>query len=89
MRKNRRLVDEYQFPGFRPASTIKGMFGDWRVRIVSLRRRKKKWRAGFAGRRIAVFTIASSEGSGICRVARAGFIWSWKCGAFYVAGAGR
>ena len=82
-------MDEYRFPGFRPASTIKGMFGDWRVRIVSLRRHQKKRRAGFAERCLGVSTIESFEEYGICRVARAGFIWSWKCGGFYAAGAGR
>ena len=28
MGKKRRLLDEYQFPGFRPMSKIQGIFGD-------------------------------------------------------------
>src|SRR5215469_15165637 len=42
MGRVRRLVDVYRFPGFRPRATVRGVFGDPKVRIVRLERRGKK-----------------------------------------------
>ncbi len=42
MRKKRRLLDEYHFPGFRPRAEIKGIFGDSRARVIHLARIQKK-----------------------------------------------
>ncbi len=36
MPKKQKLLDEYQFPGFRPKSKIKGIFGDPYARIIQL-----------------------------------------------------
>jgi transposase len=41
MRKYRRLWDTYRFPGFRPSSTVRGIFGDPKARTLGLRRRGK------------------------------------------------
>jgi transposase len=38
----RRLWDAYTFPGFRPRSTVRGIFGDPKARIITLVRRSKK-----------------------------------------------
>ena len=38
----RRLVGVYRFPAFRPRATVRGVFGDPKVRIVRLERRGKK-----------------------------------------------
>lgn len=46
MRRIKRLVDAYAFPGFRPLRKVRGTFGDHVVRIVTLRRRGKKSSVG-------------------------------------------
>jgi hypothetical protein len=38
----RRLSDTYAFPGFRPHPTVRGVFGDPKVRVITLIRRSKK-----------------------------------------------
>ena len=45
----RRLRDAYQFPGFRPQATVKGVFGDPKARVVTLVRREKKTVCGCCG----------------------------------------
>lgn len=40
--KQHRLLDTYAYPGFRPQAAVKGVFGDPKVRIVTLCRREKK-----------------------------------------------
>src|SRR5439155_18268128 len=45
----RRLWDAYRFPGFRPAPTVIGIFGDPKARVLPLVRRSKKPR-GTCGR---------------------------------------
>jgi hypothetical protein len=42
MRKHRRLWDTYRFPGFGPRTTVQGVFGDPKARIVRLHRRGEK-----------------------------------------------
>ena len=42
MRRTKRLLDEYRFPGFRPVAKIKGKFGDSYALIIPLKRRQKK-----------------------------------------------
>jgi hypothetical protein len=40
----RRLWDTYSFEGFRPEPVVRGIFGDPKVRIVTLKRRSKEHR---------------------------------------------
>jgi hypothetical protein len=75
MRKTRRLLDEYRFPGFRPKATIKGKFGDPNIRIIELERRQKKRFAAVVGRSIGVFTIRKSGWSGIYHVGENKSTW--------------
>ena len=42
MQKQRGLKDEYRFPGFVVLLPVKGVFGDPRAVVISLRRRRKK-----------------------------------------------
>jgi len=42
MHKNKRLIDSYQFDGYKPSETLKGIFGDPKARIIQLQRREKK-----------------------------------------------
>jgi hypothetical protein len=45
--KTKRLRDSYRFPGFHPALTVTGVFGDPHAWVIRLTRRSKKRRAGF------------------------------------------
>jgi hypothetical protein len=80
MRKKRRLLDEYFFPGFYPTAEIQGIFGDSRARIIQLKRRQKKVRVAIVGRTPVCFTIGRSVEFEICLAQSLGFIWSWRSG---------
>lgn len=80
MKKIKRLLDVYAYPGFRPLSAIKGIFGDNKARIITLAHRQKKLYAGAAVLPIKVSMTARSKGSGICPAAISGSTWRWKCG---------
>src|SRR6266571_2629701 len=45
--KTKRLRDSYRFPGFHPALTVAGVFGDPHAFVIRLTRRSKKRRAEF------------------------------------------
>src|SRR5258708_8931774 len=45
--KTKRLRDSYRFPGFHPALTVTGVFGDPHAWVIRLTRRSKKRRAPF------------------------------------------
>ena len=77
MRKPRRLVDEYQFPGFRPKARVKGIFGDPKARIIRLERTQKKRFADTVAPCTGVITINKPDGYETCPVALPGFIWKW------------
>lgn len=66
MKKNKKLLDEYRFPGFRPLAVVKGKFGDNKARIVQLIRRQKKLFAAVAELRIAVSMIIRSKSPETC-----------------------
>lgn len=89
MRKTKRLLDEYRFPGFRPKAAIKGIFGEPGSRVIQLERRQKKRSAAVAGQFIAVFTIRRNGWSEICPAAGNRFTWQWQCGELCAAGAGK
>jgi len=79
MRKYRRLWDTYRFPGFRPGTTVQGIFGDPKARVVYLHRRGKKRVAQPAARSSEGGTIASGVGYGIWGVAIIESIWRSRC----------
>src|ERR1700741_3701154 len=76
----RRLWDTYSFPGFRPEPTVRGIFGDPKARLITLKRRSKKRRAGAAVACTWVGTTAKPVGSAICRAGIRGYFWNWRCG---------
>src|SRR5207245_6426695 len=83
MRKFRRqLRDAYRFPGFVPVDQVRGMFGDPRVRVVPLRRRRKKRRVVSARLCAAAFTIGDRGWRAICPAARCESTWSWRYGGW-------
>lgn len=89
MSKNKRLQDEYRFPGFYPKAIVKGVFEDHKARVIELKRRQKKRYAAVAEWCAALFTIAKEGLFGICRVEKQPFIWKWRFGEFYALGAGK
>ena len=78
MRKRRRLVDAYRFPGFRPNTIVRGVFGDPKVCIVTLVRRSKKVRAAHAAIFSALGTTGRSGASAIFPVAIGASTSSWR-----------
>jgi hypothetical protein len=87
MRKTLRLRDAYRFPGFRPEAIVRGIFGDPKARIVSLRRRRKKRPVAPAANPIAPITTASGVESATCPVATPACTWRSKSDASSAAGA--
>ena len=49
MKKVKRLLDEYRYPGFEPQAILQGIFGDPQARVTTLKRRQKKQNAAVAG----------------------------------------
>jgi len=68
MRKPKRLLDTYRFPGFIPCSRVRGIFGDPMARVLTLQRRGKKQRAVHVAGFSTVGTTAKCAASGIFRV---------------------
>jgi len=66
--KTKRLRDSYGFPGFHPALTVTGLFGDPHARVISLTRRSKKRRAEFVAGYKAGGMTANCAVSEICRL---------------------
>jgi hypothetical protein len=89
MGKKRRLLDEYQFPGFRPRSEIQGIFGDPRARVIRLDRTQKKLHAAVAVLFTGVTTTRQYDGYGICPVGMHGSIWRWRFDEFSAKGVGK
>lgn len=89
MRKRRRLVDLYAFPGFQPRAGVGGVFGDPKARVVFLERRGKKPAAGCAVGVRVESTNASFDGREIFRREKLASTWSWKSGASFAGAAGR
>src|ERR1700722_16477379 len=89
MRKSMRLPDTYRFPGFRPAATVRGLFGEPKARVVSLRRDRKKRPVAPAGNPSAPSTTASSGASATCPAATPACSWRSRSDAWTAAGAGR
>ena len=79
--KRRRLTDGYTFPGFRALATVRGVFGDPRVRVVMLVRRSKKRSVAPAVIGTLAGMTAGDVGSVICPAATPESISTWKSGA--------
>jgi hypothetical protein len=80
MKKIKKLLDVYAYPGFHPQAAIKGIFGDNRSRIITLVRVQKKLSAGAAVLLIKASMTARSGASGIYPAVISGFIWKWRFG---------
>ena len=80
MKKIKRLLDEYRFPGYRPKAAVKGKFGDNRALVIYLDRLQKKQSAAVVAKSIKAFMTIRPELSGICPAERKEFICRWRCG---------
>jgi hypothetical protein len=89
MRKLRRLWDTYRFPGFRPRSTVQGIFGDPKARVVYLERRGEKRFAAPAAISSEGDTIASGDGCEIWGVEIIESIWISRYVGSIARGAGK
>ena len=87
MRKILRLPDEYRFPGFHPEAIVRGIFGDPKARVVSLRRRRKKRLVAPAANPLEASAIAKPAASATFRVATHASISTSRFAACAVAGA--
>jgi hypothetical protein len=77
--RNRQLRDSYQFSGFFPAGTVRGVFGAPQVRVLTLHRHEKKQPVGFVAGGTAAFTTRSFAWSAISPVVNIISIWSCSC----------
>jgi hypothetical protein len=89
MAKIRKLWDTYRFPGFRPAPTVTGIFGDPKARVIRLTRRGKKQFVEPAGRFIGPFTTGKHGGFETCLVGIPAFTWRWKFAGWIAGRAGK
>jgi hypothetical protein len=71
-----RLRDLYAFPGFVPAATVRGLFGDPYAVVIDLRRRRKKRAAAGAAPVTARSTIKPRAKSATSIVAADASTWS-------------
>jgi len=89
MRKKRRLLDEYRFPGFRPRAEIKGIFGDPRARLIRLRRVQKKQFAGSVEAPREATTTRKYAVYETCPVGMYESTWKWRFDESFVESAGK
>ena len=80
-----RLRDFYSYPGFRPAATIRGVFGDPYAVVIALNRRRKKHAAACAAPVIAPSTIKRFAGYATSIAVAVASTWSFTFGASSVA----
>ena len=73
MAKLKRLLDIYRFPGFVPRPKLRGLFGDPRAVVLTLRRRRKKRAAGSAARPPVLTTTSGHAASATWPVATSGY----------------
>jgi len=80
LKPKRFLSDTYAFPGFRPEPTVRGVFGDPKARVITLKRRVKKQSVAPAVRNIRAGTTANAAVRAICRAATRASILNSRCG---------
>ena len=80
--RSRRLWDTYAFAGFRPKPTVRGVFGNPKVRVVTLVRRSKKLAAGVADDCKQAGMTDEFGKYAICLVETPWCCWNSRFGAF-------
>src|SRR5260370_9683424 len=77
----RRLWDTYSFEGFRAEPVVRGVFGDPKVRIVTLKRRSKKHRVDAVAASRSGGTTAKSGRCVTCPAGICEYCLNWRGGA--------
>src|SRR5258707_14173349 len=85
----RRLWDTYSFEGFRAEPVVRGVFGDPKVRIVTLKRRSKKHRVGAVAASRSGGKTAKSGRGGTCPAGICEYWLKWRSGGLIGRGAAR
>ena len=75
----RRLLDAYNFPGFRPKATIKGILGDPKARVIRLERSQKKRYVDVVEGRTGASTARRYGGFGTFPAGTCGYIRRVLC----------
>jgi len=88
-KRRRRLWDAYAFPGFRPQSTVRGVFGDPKARVITLVRRSKKHSAVAADERTEAGTTDARAARAICPAGMRASTSNSRCGASSAAAAAK
>src|SRR5262249_8250807 len=88
MAKFKQLHDLYRFPGFVPQPKIRGVFGDPRAVVITLRRRRTKRFAAPAGKGLGPTTTSGPDVPGVCPVATSVFTSPTPCAGSGVCGVG-
>jgi hypothetical protein len=84
IKRTRRLWDTYAFEGFRPSSSVRGVFGDPKARVIALVRRSKKLYVAAAGKYNKAGTTVESARFEICHAAIRECTWSSRCAGSFV-----
>src|SRR4029078_6167774 len=84
IKRTRRLWDTYAFEGFRPSSSVRGVFGDPKARVIALVRRSKKLYVAAAGKYSKAGTTVESARFEICHAAIRECTWSSRCAGSFV-----
>lgn len=84
MKKIKKLLDIYRFPGYRPIAAIKGKFGDSKAVSIQLIRSSKKLFADVAGLSIEASMIEEPRSQEIFRAPMSEFMFHLKCAGLNV-----
>src|SRR3954471_16496430 len=85
----RRLWDTYSFEGFRAEPIVRGVFGDPKVRIVTLKRRSKKHHVDAVAASRSGGTTAKSGRCVTCPAGTCEYCLNWRCGALICRSCGK
>jgi hypothetical protein len=88
MAKFKLLQDLYRFPGFVPLPGLRGVFGDPRAVVITLRRRRKKRFAAFADECLEATTTSDGDVPAISRAATNASISPTLCAGSNARGVG-
>ncbi len=78
MKRKKRLLDEYRYPGFRPETVVKGLFGDCKAKVIHFIRTQKKRFADVVARSITAITTRKFARLGIYPAAIRESIWNLR-----------
>jgi len=78
MKKNRKLTDSYKFPGYQPYQKVKGIFGDQKSLIITMKRVQKKQYAQNVFKHLKVIMTKKLDECGIYPAEINVYTLNWK-----------